>query len=447
MDQSPGFFDSVNLQNLLMEFEFWAHTELLTLTSLLQLILIAIALAAAYLLARPLAERLRGRLAGGKGFEPPLARVPTELPLLVFPVLLLLALVIAEAGVTAGGLPSKFIESAVSLTLAWIVIRAGTTLMASQEAARVLAIVVWLLAALSILGLLDYATELLDSFAFSIGARRITLLMVVKGLAVLGILLWLAQLLSRFLSRRIQRSAMLTPSIKVLTEKGLKVAMIAAVFLFTLDFVGVDLTAFAVFTGAVGVGVGFGLQKVISNLISGFILLMDRSIKPGDVIELDETFGWVTSLGARYVALSTRDGKEWLIPNEDLITQRVINWSYSNQLLRLPLKFGVSYHSDVRKAMELSIEAAKGVARVRQDPAPVCRLTGFGDSSVNLELRVWISDPQGGVMNVTSEVFLALWDLFRENGIEIPFPQRDLHIKEGAELSVRIQDPKADGTP
>ncbi|MEJ2028164.1 MAG: hypothetical protein P8X52_12210, partial [Limibacillus sp.] len=159
MDQSPGFFDSVNLQNLLMEFEFWARTELLTLTSLLQLILIAIASAAAYLLARPLAERLRSRLTGGKGFEPPLARVPSELPLLVFPVLLLLALVIAEAGVTAGGLPSKFIESAVSLTLAWIVIRAGTTLMASQEAARVLASVVWLLAALSILGLLDYAME------------------------------------------------------------------------------------------------------------------------------------------------------------------------------------------------------------------------------------------------------------------------------------------------
>ncbi len=447
MDQSPGFFDSVTLSNLQMELEFWLLTEVFTLTSLLQLVLIAIALTAAYLLARPLSARLSEKLSGWKTTEPLLARLQAELPQLVFPILLLLALVIAEAGLVAAGLPAKFIESASSLTLAWIVIRTGTALVASREAAKALAVVVWLLAALSILGLLGFATDLLDSFAFSIGARRITLLMIVKGLAMLGILLWAAQLLSRFIARRIQHSALLTPSIKVLTEKGLKVAMIAAVFLVTLDFVGVDLTAFAVFTGAVGVGVGFGLQKVISNLISGFILLMDRSIKPGDVIELEETFGWVTSLGARYVALSTRDGKEWLIPNEDLITQRVINWSYSDQLLRLPLKFGVSYHSDVRKAMELAVEAAKGVARVKQNPAPVCRLTGFGDSSVNLELRVWISDPQGGVMNVTSEIFLALWDLFHEHGIEIPFPQRDLHIREGAALSVRIEDPKEAGKP
>jgi small-conductance mechanosensitive channel len=339
------------------------------------------------------------------------------------------------------------VSSAASLTAAWVIIRAGASLLASKEAARTLSIVVWLLAALNILGLIGYSADLLDSIGFRLAERRITLLMIAKAAILLAVLLWLVRQTSRFLVGRIERSTILTPSIKVLAEKSLKITLIAAVFLLTLDFVGVDLTAFAVFTGAVGVGVGFGLQKVISNLISGFILLMDRSIKPGDVIELDQTFGWVTSLGARYVALSTRDGKEWLIPNEDLITQRVINWSYSNKLLRLPLKFGVSYHSDVRKAMELAVQAGGSVNRVIKDPAPVCRLTGFGDSSVEMELRVWISDPQGGVMNVRSEIYLALWDLFHEHGIEIPFPQRDLHLKEGASVTVRLQDPPAGGKP
>ena len=447
MEPSSQFFDVINLQNLQMEVEFWLLTKVLTVTSLLQLLLIALVVLAAYLLARPLAARLRRFLDGRKPLEPPFNRVPEALPLLILPALLWLGLILCQAGLTGASLPTGLVEIGVSLTIAWIVIRAGTSLIASREAARTLALAVWVLAALSILGLLGHASELLDSIAFNLGSRRITLLMVLQGLVMLAVLLWLVQLVSRFLSRRIAGSSLLTPSIKVLTEKGLKVAMIAAVFLVTLDFVGVDLTAFAVFTGAVGVGVGFGLQKVISNLISGFILLLDRSIKPGDVIELEETFGWVTSLGARYVALSTRDGKEWLIPNEDLITQRVINWSYSNQLLRLPLRFGVSYHSDVRKAMELAVEAAKDVPRVKSDPAPVCRLTGFGDSSVNMELRVWISDPQGGVMNVTSDIYLRLWDLFHEHGVEIPFPQRDLHIKEGANLKVTLQERPADDTP
>jgi small-conductance mechanosensitive channel len=447
MDGSPGFLDFITLQNLQMRLEFWLLNEVFTLASLLQIFLIALVFAASYLLAKPLAKRLAASLGEHQTWDPRLKRLLSELPDLIFPALALFGLLLAMAGVDSVGLSSAFVSSAASLTAAWIIIRAGASLLASREAARTLAIVVWILAALNILGLIGYSADLLDSIGFRLAERRITLLMITKAVILLVFLLWLVRLASRFLVGRIERSTILTPSIKVLAEKSLKIALIAAVFLLTLDFVGVDLTAFAVFTGAVGVGVGFGLQKVISNLISGFILLMDRSIKPGDVIELDQTFGWVTSLGARYVALSTRDGKEWLIPNEDLITQRVINWSYSNKLLRLPLKFGVSYHSDVRKAMELAVQAGGSVNRVIKDPAPVCRLTGFGDSSVEMELRVWISDPQGGVMNVRSEIYLALWDLFHEHGIEIPFPQRDLHLKEGSSVTVRLQDPPKDGTP
>ena len=236
----------------------------------------------------------------------------------------------------------------------------------------------------------------------------------------------------------------LTPSFQVLTGKLIRISLITVAFLIALSSVGIDLTAFAVFTGAVGVGVGFGLQKLVSNLISGVILLLDRSIKPGDVIEVGETFGWVSALNARYASVTTRDGKEWLIPNEDLITQRVTNLSFSSEQLRLLLPFGISYDSDVRAAIALAVEAATEVPRVLSNPAPVCRLMGFGDSSVDMELRIWINDPVNGVVNVRSEILLGMWDKFHENGINIPFPQRDLHIRSGSELSVTMNR-RADG--
>ena len=180
-----------------------------------------------------------------------------------------------------------------------------------------------------------------------------------------------------------------------------------------LNSVGIDLTAFAVFSGAVGVGLGFGLQKVVSNLISGVILLLDRSIKPGDVIEIGGTYGWITRLNARFVSVATRDGIEHLIPNEDLITQRVINWSYSDEKIRLHVPVGIGYGCDVRQAMALCIEAAKDVQRVLETPAPICLLKGFGESSIGLELRLWIHDPRNGITNVRSDVMLGIWDRFR----------------------------------
>jgi small-conductance mechanosensitive channel len=252
------------------------------------------------------------------------------------------------------------------------------------------------------------------------------------------VLLWAAMAGSRILEHRMQSVRGLTPSFRVLTGKLIRIALITVAFLIALSSVGIDLTAFAVFTGAVGVGVGFGLQKLVSNLISGVILLLDRSIKPGDVIEVGETFGWVSSLNARYASVTTRDGKEWLIPNEDLITQRVTNLSFSSEQLRLLLPFGVSYDSDVRAAIALAVEAAKEVPRVLAHPAPVCRLMGFGDSSVDLELRIWINDPVNGVVNVRSEILLNMWDKFHANDIRIPFPQRDLHIQSGSQLNVTM---------
>ena len=195
--------------------------------------------------------------------------------------------------------------------------------------------------------------------------------------------------------------------------------------------VGIELSSLTILGGAIGLGLGFGLQKVISNLISGVILLLDKSIKPGDVISIEDTYGWINKLSARYVSVITRDGRETLIPNENLITNHVENWSFSDTKVRLRSPIGISYDADVRKAIELCKQAALNCDRVLNSPAPQCPVKGFGDNSVDLELRFWIRDPARGVTNIKSMVYLEIWDLFHEHGIEIPYPQRDVHIKQG----------------
>ena len=332
--------------------------------------------------------------------------------------------------------PFHVVQIAVSLLTAWVVIRFASRLIHDPTLSRTVAWVAWSLAALNILGFLDDTVVILDSLAVNFGELRITALTVIKGMLALAVLLWFATLLSRLLERRISRLPNLTPTVQVLFSKLLKIVLITIAIVAALRTVGIDLTAFAVFSGAIGVGIGFGLQKVVSNLISGVILLLDKSVKPGDVIEVGETYGWIKTLGARYASVITRDGTEYLIPNEDIITQQVINWSYSDDRVRLKIPIGVSYGTDVRKAIALCLEAASEVERVLGDPKPVCLLRGFGDSSVELELRIWINDPNNGVSNVKSQVLLLIWDRFHDNGVEIPFPQRDLHIRSSVPLSV-----------
>jgi small-conductance mechanosensitive channel len=235
--------------------------------------------------------------------------------------------------------------------------------------------------------------------------------------------------MSRLLDQRLQLFAPLTPAVEVLASKLVRMTLLTLAVVLALGSIGIDLTAFAVFSGAVGVGVGFGLQKVVSNLVSGVILLLDRSIKPGDVIEIDGTYGSVSTLNARYASVLTRDGKEYLIPNEDLITQRVTNWSFSNDLIRLHAKVGISYESDPHEAIRLALEAARNIPRVLNDPAPNCVLLEFGDSTVNLELRFWIRDPANGTANIRSQVMLNLWDLYHQHGIGMPYPQRDITLR------------------
>jgi small-conductance mechanosensitive channel len=327
---------------------------------------------------------------------------------------------------------SYLLGVAAALATAWVVIALVAGLIRNQFVYRLVAVSAWTIAALSILGLLAPTMAALDSIAIVIGGLRITPLLVIKTSVLLMLTLWAANAASDFLDRRVRSTADLTPSIQVLIGKLIRLLLITFAILIVLSTVGIDLSALAFFSGAVGVGLGFGLQKIVSNLVSGIILLADKSIKPGDVISVGESFGWVDAMGARYTSIVTREGREFLIPNEDFVTQRVINWSYSNDEVRLEVPFGVSYASDPHKVCDLATGAARSVARVLISPAPVCHLKAFGESSLDFTLRFWIRDPVDGVTNVRGQVLLALWDTLKREGIEIPYPVRDVRLTQGA---------------
>jgi len=373
-------------------------------------------------------------------------RLPAELrglPICCYGWLLLIFL---EQCVAQLGGDYRLIGIAASLTGLWIVIRASALLLRDPLLARAVAAIAWIVAALDIMGLLPATAEALDNLAIRVGTLRLSALLVIEAALIVAILLWAALDLARVIDTSLQHSAALSPSVRVLTGNLVRIALILVAVLIGLNAVGIDLTAFAVFSGAIGVGIGFGLQKVVSNFISGIILLLERSIKPGDVIEVGSTFGSVTYLGARYASVRGRDGKEYLIPNENLITNQVVNWSYSSLLVRLDVEFGVSYNSDLHEVRRLAIAVAKQIKRVMSSPTPVCHVTGFGDSAVNLLLRFWIEDPANGVTNIKGDVLLGLWDAFQEHSIEIPFPQRDLHIRDlspAAMSNYRVPEPQA----
>ena len=321
---------------------------------------------------------------------------------------------------------------AIDLASAWVVINIVASVIKNQFVNRVVAVSVWTIAALSILRLLDPIVSGLDSITLNLGGLRITPLVILKTSVLMVLMIWAAVAASNFLDRRLRGFSDLTPSIQVLLSKLIRIALLTFAIIIVLSSVGIDLSVLAVFTGAVGVGLGFGLQKIVSNLVSGIILLADKSIKPGDVISVGDQFGWVTTMGARYTAVDTKDGREFLIPNEDFVTQRVINWSYSNNLVRLEVKFGADYASDPRKVQAAAIAAAASVTRVLKQPAPICHLLAFGSSAIEFRLAFWISDPGAGITAVRSNVLLALWDTLEREGVGIPKPGPQRVIYERA---------------
>ncbi len=352
---------------------------------------------------------------------------------LFFVVLLALAYIVTNIVQWPDG--NYLIYSAMLLSGAWLLIAVVSHVIHSRLIGRLFAVIAWVYVAAAILGITDDIAAILDGAGFSVGNFRLSILSLLQAIALIGVLVWGASSIGNFLDNRIQKVDELTPSLRVLIGKILRISLIVIGSLVAMSSLGIDLTALTVLSGAIGVGIGFGLQKVVSNFISGIIILLDESIKPGDTISLGDTFGWIRELRARFVSVVTRDGREFLIPNEDLITHEVINWSFSDRFVRLDVPFGVSYNSDPHEVTRLAIEAASAVERVESRiKPPVCWLTAFGDSSLDFLLRFWISDPQQGLTNIRGKVLLALWDTFKEHGIGIPFPHREVIMKTPVEI-------------
>lgn len=409
----------------------WVQLNVLTFASLGQAMAAVATLLLAYYAAKPIKAWLE-RQADEVAWQVKARSIASPL---ILPTLwwLFQLLLLGTANFLA--IPSYFLTVTVNLLGAWIIISLLTAPLHNKTLSRFIAIVAWTVAALNILGVLDDMIIALEQAALPIGEQELTLLSLITGILTLVLLVWLAIAASSLLEQRISRLSTLNPSARVLFVKLTRIGLIVVAVMVGLSSAGLDLTFFAVFGGAVGLGVGFGLQKVISNLFSGVILLLDRSIKPGDVVEIQGAYGWINKLAARYTSVITRDGTEYLIPNEDMITQPVINWSHSNRLVRRMIEVGVSYESDIELARQLMIEAATDVRRALDNPAPVCQLKDFGDSAVILELRFWIDDPQNGVSNVASDVRIGIWQRFHDNGVVFPFPQQDLHIINAPNLS------------
>jgi small-conductance mechanosensitive channel len=279
----------------------------------------------------------------------------------------------------------------------------------------------------------------LDSWALSLGSLRVSIWDVLVIAVIILFCILLGKLGSRWARHFVRRSKRLDSTQELLAEKLLTIAFWALAFFLAVDLLGIDLTALAVFSGAFGLAIGFGLQKTIGNLIAGIILLMDKSIKPGDVIAIADqagqsTFGQIRKIGVRAVSLVTRDQKEYLIPNENLMINQVENWSYSSKNVRVSVPVGVSYQADMDLAEKLMLEAAKSCQRVLKTPPPVVWMKAFGENAVQFAIQCWIQDPEEGVGNVHSAVLKQVWALFKQHGIELPFPQRDLHLRSSEEL-------------
>jgi small-conductance mechanosensitive channel len=291
---------------------------------------------------------------------------------------------------------------------------------------------VWVGLALHISGLLPDLMALLEQVQFQLGKQRISVLTILQGALSVGVTLLLALWAARLIEGRLMRAHKLDPNLRAVFSKLAKSVLVIVAVLIALPLVGIDLTVLSVFGGALGVGIGLGLQKIAANYMSGFIILLDHSISLGALVTIDNRYGEVTKLTARYIVVKGLDGTEALIPNESVVSSTVINHSYSDRSARVDVPIQISYGSDVELALRLMMDAANGHARVIQDPKPIALLKEFADSGINLELFVWIDDPEKGKANLRSELNLELWKAFQANRIEIPFPQRDVRIVSGS---------------
>jgi small-conductance mechanosensitive channel len=297
---------------------------------------------------------------------------------------------------------------------------------------RTIAWLIWIGLALYITGLLAEVHVLLDRMRISVGKQDVSVLEILTGLLSVAVTVVLALWVGRLIEARLQRARELDPSTRAVLSKLARTALVVLAVLIALPLVGIDLTVLSVFGGALGVGIGFGLQKIAANYLSGFIILLDRSISPGALVTIDNRYGAVTRLTARYIVLRSLDGTEAIIPNETVVSSTVINHSYSDNVVRVEVPIQISYRSDLELALDLMQKAAWHHPRVVKKPEPLALVVGFADSGIDLELYAWIADPENGKGNLRSELYLELWKVFKGRGIEIPFPQREVRILPGS---------------
>jgi len=397
-----------------------------------------VALAVCVLLAW-LTSRLARRLAPADSASQATRIAASMTKQLAFPAMLGVLCVFAAAILTQFGVPAQLVSMAAALTLPFVVIRLlveavkrilrpGPLLVASEH---LISWSIWAVVVLYLLGWIGPVTAALDSIALPIGKTSFSLLDALRAIVTLLVFTVGAAYLGTLATRRLMASTQIPIGVRVGVAKFLRFFLIVIAGLIGMNLLGVDFAALTVFSGALGVGLGFGLQRIAANFISGFILVGDRSIRQGDVITIGDRFGVVKELRARYIVVQDRDGVDTLIPNENVISTEVVNWSYADRAIRLKLPVQISYGDNPRRALALLLEAAAKNPRVQTSPAAAARLMAFGENGIDLELRFWIRDPENGVNNVRSDLYLEIWDLFAANDITIPFPQRDVHLKDG----------------
>jgi small-conductance mechanosensitive channel len=403
---------------------------------------VALCLLAGWFAAAALRNRHRGHR--GPAAAPGGAHFAAEITLVLAPVLVSLVLVLlARFTMRVGGFDTALLDVAIRLIFVYAIVRVAVFSFAAtltdkswiQHWELRATLLIWFAIAANYLGWLDPIIGTLDAVGVAAGRSRITLWSVLKLLFTLTVFILTAAWISRWIEQRLKRLENLAPSTRIGLAKFANAFLIGLSVLLGLNAAGVDLTALTVLTGAVGLGLGFGLQSIAANFVSGFVLLMDRSIKPGDVISFSgqsgtntENFGWVHELRGRYVVVRDRDGVETLVPNQQLISNPVVNWSYTDPRIRLKLPIRISYQDDPELALGVLVQACEGQQRVLREPAPASRLMHFSDTGIELELRFWISDPQEGVNNVRSEVNRAIWRLFKLHGLTMPVAQREVLI-------------------
>jgi small-conductance mechanosensitive channel len=325
---------------------------------------------------------------------------------------------------------SYLIAVAANLAFAWLIIRLVTSVIRNEFIVRLVSLSAWLVAALSILGQLEPTIDALDSVSIVLGGLRLTPLLLIKLGVLLVVALWLSNIASNFAESRITRSGDLTPSIQVLLVKMIRLALMIFAVAVVMGAVGINLSALAIFSGAAGVGIGFGLQKIVANFISGIILLADKSVKPGDLVTIGDSSGRISAMKTRYISVAAGDGREFLIPNEDLVTQKVTNWTYTDKDTLVKVNFGTNYDADPRLVCKLAVDVASAAPRATKLKPPNCILVEFAEAGMKFSLSFWISDPDG-MDNVKSDVMLALWDAFKREGIRVPYPVREIRIRGG----------------